>query len=213
MFKYLVMRMHRLLERAFRPLSCCVYTQQNAGVQRESGQGNDLNVSAFERLIGEGMPYKALAQQHRMRPAIAALVRDIAYPALRDGPATPHRPPLRGVPPGNDIMFLSHAWPECADDGGGSAVVVSASKTNVQEARLAVAVLRYVLQQGYRVEEVALLTTYLGQLRLLREVMREAGIQELLDERDRGDLAALGDLDEVRGHRPRDRHASILINR
>lgn len=171
-------------------------------MQRESGQGNDLNVSLFERLISEGMPYKSLVQQHRMRPAISALVRDIAYPGLIDGPLTSSRPPLRGVPPGNDVLFLAHAWPESGDDaassGRRSSVVSSASKTNPQEARLAVAVLKYVLQQGYKVEEVALLTTYLGQLRLIRELMREAGIQEVLDERDAGDLAALGDWDDVR---------------
>ena len=45
----------------------------------QSGNGHDLNVSLFERLVNEGFPYATLAVQHRMHPSISALIKP-TYP-------------------------------------------------------------------------------------------------------------------------------------
>jgi hypothetical protein len=52
----------------------------------DSGQGYNLDLSLFERLVKQrSFPVHSLAEQHRMRPAISALIRDTIYPQLRVG--------------------------------------------------------------------------------------------------------------------------------
>ena len=69
---------------------------KNHDLSVEKGDGYDLNRSLFERLIQKDFPHEALSQQHRMRPAISALVRSLTYPDLTDAPRTLIRPDLRG---------------------------------------------------------------------------------------------------------------------
>ncbi|KAG6859665.1 hypothetical protein C0993_003622, partial [Termitomyces sp. T159_Od127] len=63
----------------------------------EKGGGYDLNKSLFERLILRDYPHTKLTSQHRMRPEISALIRELTYPELSDAPKTQNRPDLRGV--------------------------------------------------------------------------------------------------------------------
>ncbi|KAH0128691.1 P-loop containing nucleoside triphosphate hydrolase protein, partial [Aureobasidium melanogenum] len=69
----------------------------------EKGDGYDLNRSMFERLVLKGYPHQVLAQQHRMRPEISDLVRQLTYPDLIDAPKTQHRPDLRGF--SDNVIF------------------------------------------------------------------------------------------------------------
>ena len=69
----------------------------------EKGDGYDLNRSLFERLVLRNYPHQVLYQQHRMRPEISALVRQLTYPDLVDAPNTQGRPDLRGFPGQFDI--------------------------------------------------------------------------------------------------------------
>ncbi len=48
----------------------------------EKGEGYDLNRSLFERLVLKGYPHHTLKAQHRMRPEISRLVRELTYPDL-----------------------------------------------------------------------------------------------------------------------------------
>jgi superfamily I DNA and/or RNA helicase len=75
----------------------------------------------------------------------------------------------------------------------------SASSVNIVEAYMVVRSLRYVLQQGYKHNEVVVLTPYLGQLRKLRQIMRQDGIQEVAGQRDEEALEAQG-LQELEVH-------------
>ena len=173
-------------------------------MQVQSGNGHDLNVSLFERLIGEALPFTALQTQHRMRPEISAPVRLLTYPNLRDHHRTHNRDPLVGVGSSTactgpqlahtkiSAFLVAHCWTERADTGAGVTALDSKSRVNVLEAAMVVKVLRYMLQQGYGGGEVVVLTPYLGQLRVLREYMRLDGIQDLADERDEEDLERHG---------------------
>ena len=163
----------------------------------ESGRGHNLNVSLFERLVQEGMPYKALQQQHRMRPEVAAPVRALTYPSLRDGPGTTGRGSITGLQPGRVAFMVTHAWPEGADVAEGVASAESASKINVPEAEMVVASLRYMLQQGYSAADCVLLTPYLGQLRVLRRLLQEGKVDDYVDARDCEGLVKHGLADEV----------------
>jgi superfamily I DNA and/or RNA helicase len=53
----------------------------------------DFDVSLFERLLKNGVPYVQLQTQHRMRPEVACLLRPHIYAVLRDHESV-SRPPL-----------------------------------------------------------------------------------------------------------------------
>jgi hypothetical protein len=80
----------------------------------EKGEGYDLNRSLFERLVLKGYPHKTLQMQHRMRPEISSLVRELTYKDLTDAPKTQNRPDLRGVR--DNLVFINHAVPESDDN-------------------------------------------------------------------------------------------------
>ncbi|KAG1856396.1 P-loop containing nucleoside triphosphate hydrolase protein [Suillus subalutaceus] len=79
-------------------------------LQVESDQGYDLNRSLFERLVLKGFPHATLTEQHRMRPEISALVRELTYPELTDAASTRGRDDIRGIQ--DNIIFVNHAHPE-----------------------------------------------------------------------------------------------------
>ncbi|KAH0541822.1 hypothetical protein FGG08_003705 [Glutinoglossum americanum] len=135
----------------------------------EKGEGYDLNRSLFERLILKGFPHQTLSQQHRMRPEISSVVRQLTYPDLTDAPSTAGRPDLRGFQ--GNVMFINHDHPEDEnyqlnrDDPRGS------SKQNKFEAEMTLKCVRYLSQNGYSSENIVVLTPYLAQLHLLRNIL------------------------------------------
>jgi hypothetical protein len=78
----------------------------NYALTVEKGDGYDLNVSLFERLVLSGVPHTTLSKQHRMRPEISSLVRSLTYPELEDAEKTQGRPDLRGFQ--SNVIFVSH---------------------------------------------------------------------------------------------------------
>jgi AAA domain len=168
-------------------------------LQIQSGEGFDLNVSLFERLVKEGIQYQALKRQHRMQPAISRVVRELTYPHLEDAAHVNNREPLLGVgaeahglKPTDSVFFVCHAWAERADTDAGVASMDSASRVNLFESLMVVKILKYLLQQGYSMHEIVVLTPYLGQLRILMQHMREQGISEMADKRDEDELERQG---------------------
>ncbi|RDA90958.1 hypothetical protein CP533_3079 [Ophiocordyceps camponoti-saundersi (nom. inval.)] len=79
----------------------------------EKGEGFDLNVSLFERLIRQGHPYTTLIEQHRAHPDISHFTRLLAYEELEDGPRTLARPEVRGLR--SRVTFVHH---ENSEDRG-----------------------------------------------------------------------------------------------
>jgi SpoVK/Ycf46/Vps4 family AAA+-type ATPase len=139
----------------------------NYALTVEKGDGYDLNVSLFERLVLSDVPHTTLIQQHRMRPEISSLVRSLTYPELEDAEKTQGRPDLRGFQ--SNVIFVSHSRPELnavqiADRRDGGA---KSSKENLYEAEMVLKCVRYLGQQGYGTEDIVVLTPYLGQLYLL----------------------------------------------
>lgn len=78
------------------------------------------------------------------------------------------------------------------------APIESASRVNLIESLMVVKVLKYLLQQGYGMHEIVILTPYLGQLRLLTTHMREQGIADMADRCDQDELERQGQELEVR---------------
>jgi hypothetical protein len=137
------------------------------------GDGYNLDVSLFERLVLAKVPHTILQKQHRMRPEVSSLVRRLTYPELEDADTTKARPALRGFQ--DSVIFVSHSHPEVnaekiADRRDGDA---KSSKENVYEADMVLQCVRYLGQQGYGTEDIVILTPYLGQLYLLMKTLSE----------------------------------------
>ena len=163
----------------------------NYALTFERGSGYNLNVSLFERLVMKGFPHETLQAQHRMRPEISALIRELTYPDLVDAPSTKHRPDIRGLR--DNIVFINHDHPEDEDarladrrDLGSKT-----SKRNTHEAEMVLRIVRYLAQNGYGSEKLVVLTPYLGQLYNLQDVLKSEN-DPVLNDLDSFDLVKAG---------------------
>ncbi|PBK99914.1 P-loop containing nucleoside triphosphate hydrolase protein [Armillaria gallica] len=157
----------------------------------EKDEGYDLNLSLFERLVLKGYPHQTLVTQHRMRPEISNLIRRLTYPDLLDAPKTQNRPHLRGIQ--DDIIFINHNHPEDNNPhiADGRDLGSKTSKQNTYEARTVLKIVKYLAQQGYRTDEMVVLTPYLGQLNMLQCELREDA-DPVLNDLDSHDLIRAG---------------------
>eukprot|EP00198_Chlamydomonas_reinhardtii_P002822 XP_001692158.1 predicted protein [Chlamydomonas reinhardtii] len=166
---------------------------------KQFGAGYDLNVSLFERLALAGFPHTTLGVQHRMHPDISALVRP-TYPALEDAERTKQHPPVRGLPPGQRVVFVDHEVPEDGEAAADDEAAVFEKrgqqwrpntdrlvKSNQYEVAMVRETVRHLLLQGYSSDQLVVLTPYLGQLMELREGLAK-DTQVVLDEMDLQDL-------------------------
>jgi superfamily I DNA and/or RNA helicase len=159
-------------------------------LQIEKGDGYDLNMSMFERLVLKGYPHGTLSAQHRMRPEISALVRHLTYPDLVDAPRTQNRPDLIGVR--DNIVFINHDRPEDeSPQVANSPKFASSSKQNTHEVKMVLKIVRYLGQQGYRTDNLVVLTPYLGQLQNLRLALA-IDTDPVLNDLDSHDLLQAG---------------------
>lgn len=157
----------------------------------EKGDGYDLNRSLFERLILQGHPHTTLRKQHRMHPDISFLVKELTYPDLEDGPKTLTREPIRGLD--DRVIFVNHNHPELQNDriGDRRDQGSKSSKENEFEARMVLKTVRFLAQQGYGTKNMVVLTPYLGQLRLVRDMLM-GDVDPLLSDLDSNELIQAG---------------------
>ncbi|XP_062608634.1 NFX1-type zinc finger-containing protein 1-like [Saccostrea cucullata] len=123
----------------------------------ELAQKYHMSLSFFERMIRNGVPYHCLLKQHRMRPDISLLVKEI-YPGLHDGENVKEYERISGI--GKDVFFLRHTFKENYQDEG-------RSYENEHEAEFTTRLCKYLLYQGYKSSQITVLTPYSGQLRCL----------------------------------------------
>lgn len=157
----------------------------------EKGDGYDLNRSLFERLILQGHPHTTLRKQHRMHPDISFLVKELTYPDLEDGPKTSAREPIRGLD--DRVIFVNHNHPELQNNriGDRRDQGSKSSKENDFEARMVLKTVRFLAQQGYGTKNMVVLTPYLGQLRLVRDMLMH-DVDPLLSDLDSHELVQAG---------------------
>ena len=163
----------------------------NFALTFEKGSGYNLNVSLFERLVMRGFPHETLQTQHRMRPGISALIRELTYPDLVDAPSTKSRPDIHGL--SDNIIFISHDKPEDEDARLADRRDLSSkiSKQNTHEVQMVLRIVRYLKQNGYGSEELVVLTPYLGQLYNLQDVLKSEN-NPVLDDLGSIDLVKAG---------------------
>lgn len=164
---------------------------KNYALSVEKGAGYDLNRSLFERLILAGQEHSTLHKQHRMHPEISQLVRFMTYPNLEDGEKTLNRPQIRGL--SDRVTFVNHHAPESSANELGDRLDENqtSSKENKFEAQMILKTVKFLAQQGYKTENIVILTPYLGQLRLLRDMLSRDN-DPLLSDLDSHELLRAG---------------------
>ncbi|XP_076869960.1 NFX1-type zinc finger-containing protein 1 [Brachyhypopomus gauderio] len=128
----------------------------------ELARSFNLEVSMFERLVNMNFPFVRLNYQHRMRPEIARLLTPHIYSELENHPSVLEYENIKGVL--TNLFFLDHKFCEVEIKDG-------RSHQNLEEAKLVVALCRYLLCQEYQPSQITVLTTYTGQLYCLRNLM------------------------------------------
>ncbi|KAK4061577.1 uncharacterized protein Triagg1_10286 [Trichoderma aggressivum f. europaeum] len=163
----------------------------NYNLTVEKGEGFDLNVSLFERLIRQGHRFAVLQEQFRSHPDISQFARLLAYPELKDVPKTHSYKPIRGLQ--KRVVFVHHEHPEeqLNNVSDRRDPTSKASKKNTFEAEMVLKTVKYLSQQGYKSEDMVVLTPYMGQLSLLRQTLSEIN-DPYLNELDTHDLVRAG---------------------
>lgn len=159
----------------------------------EKGDGFNLNMSLFERLISQGHSHTTLREQHRSHPEISFFSRRLAYEHLVDGAECLRRPEVKGLR--GRVIFVHHEHhedklSEVPDPQGGL------SRRNTFEAMMVLKMVKYLGQQGYQSKDMVVLTPYLGQLSLLRQQLSREH-DPWLDDLDTHELTRLGLLSEA----------------
>ncbi|ODM90261.1 NFX1-type zinc finger-containing protein 1, partial [Orchesella cincta] len=115
-----------------------------------------MNVSLFERMILT----KSTCTQHRMCPEVADLIVGPIYEQLHNHPKVLEYPHVKGVV--KNLYFLTHSQLENTD-------TELLSKSNYYEANFISGLCEYLLNQGYSKDRITILTTYTGQMFLLKK--------------------------------------------
>lgn len=134
-------------------------------IARLGGEPFNLNVSLFERLVRNRLPYTMLNRQRRMAPELRFIVQKY-YPDLRDHPVVEdnaNRPLIPGMG-SRRSWFFTHEWPENTDADN--------SKFNHREAQMIVAFMKYLVQNGVKPAEITVLTYYRGQRKRILQLLR-----------------------------------------
>ncbi|XP_013775656.1 uncharacterized protein LOC106460493 [Limulus polyphemus] len=127
-----------------------------------------LNLSMMERLINNNLLYVTLKVQNRMRPEFADLLLDI-YPQLQSNLACV----CNNEAPNcieKSMFFWDHDNPENR----------ARSYSNDEEADRCVRLALFLIQQGYKPNQITVLAAYQGQVVLIRKKFQMA---QLLDEK------------------------------
>ncbi|XP_047131082.1 NFX1-type zinc finger-containing protein 1 isoform X1 [Hydra vulgaris] len=121
----------------------------------------NLEISLFERMVNNNVPCETLQEQHRMRPQISNLMLNI-YPELKDHNSVLMYESIKGVQ--SNIFFITHNFLEESD-------TEIKSKSNDHEAKYVAALCKYLMLQGYKPDQITILTPYTGQLIKLKKYM------------------------------------------
>lgn len=130
-----------------------------------------LDVSLFERLINNKFPCVTLEVQHRMRPELSEIVSSKFYDGiLKDDPLTREYGNIKGLK--QNIYFVDHTECETPNEE-------LKSPANDHEATFLAHLCQYLLQQGYKPEQITVITPYTGQMFNLRRTFRELNIENV----------------------------------
>ncbi|MEM7298745.1 MAG: DEAD/DEAH box helicase, partial [Bacteroidota bacterium] len=121
----------------------------------------NFDLSMMERLIKNNMAYSTLKMQNRQRLEFAELLYDI-YPGLQ----TNHQR-VQNNAAATCLNKSSYFWHHTSEEKKDRSV------TNPEEAKRAVKLALFLVQQGYKPNQITILATYRGQTALIRRMLKE----------------------------------------
>lgn len=122
----------------------------------------NMDVSLFERLINNDLAFISLEKQSRMRPEISEIIRGTFYDKYDDNNNVLKLPDfVKGMD--KNMFFFDHKESEGKD---------GYSRFNLFESKLSIHLCNYIIKQGYKPEEVTILTTYNGQTERIQQDLR-----------------------------------------
>ena len=131
----------------------------------------NFNVSMFERLINNKIPYATLKYQRRMKPKFADFVRIIyGDETYIDHEDVKNKEDVKGME--KDMYIITHNSLESENEG-------LKSKQNDYEARYLTKLCQYLLKQGYKNNQITILTFYVGQVLLIRKYLKKFQINDI----------------------------------
>ena len=131
----------------------------------------NFNVSMFERLINNEIPYASLKYQRRMKPIFADFVRIIyGEEGYQDHPDVKNKEKVKGIE--NDMFIITHNQLESENDA-------LKSKVNEYEAQYLSNLCKYLLYQGYEPNQIVILTFYIGQVLQIKKQLKKLEIENV----------------------------------
>ncbi|KAK5640473.1 hypothetical protein RI129_011284 [Pyrocoelia pectoralis] len=122
----------------------------------------NLGISLFERMVRNNIQCHTLGVQHRMRPEIASLIVPAIYPKLDNHPSVENFPKVTGID--SNLYFIDHCnYEEEVHD----------SKVNRHEVKYLIALARHLILNGYKPEDVTILSAYSAQMFALWEERKQ----------------------------------------
>ena len=160
----------------------------------------NLDVSLFERLCTSGVrstsethlqfPFTRLTVQRRMDPNIADLVRRPLYQNLEDHPTVQNYPRVPGM--FHHLYWLSHSHHEA---GSSEFDLKGTSHSNDYEVEMVKHLVSHLTKQGcYGDGDLAVITPYVGQLRKLRNELRNM-FSVQLSEKDQEEVETIDEVE------------------
>ncbi|KAL3859442.1 hypothetical protein ACJMK2_009662 [Sinanodonta woodiana] len=136
------------------------YTRPNPCIY-ELAKKYHLDISLFERFEKNGINCVTLLEQHRMRPEISVLVKQI-YPNFMDHSLVKQYGNVKGLE--RNVFFIDHTHDESYSDD-------YKSYLNVHEAKFIAAFAKHLLNQGYMRSQITILATEMSQVISIRRLL------------------------------------------
>ncbi|XP_067144046.1 NFX1-type zinc finger-containing protein 1-like [Centruroides vittatus] len=129
----------------------------------ELGEKCEMKVSLFERMVRNEIECYTLTTQHRMRRNIAQLLVPHIYERLNSHSSVDDYEDIKGLD--KNVFFINHSHME-------KETSVS-SYCNDYEARFIAQLSRYLIYQEYESDQITILATYSGQVKLIQTEMKK----------------------------------------
>ena len=134
----------------------------------EIGKKYNFDISMFERLINNGIKYVTLKYQRRMKPLFSNFVR-LIYGKENYIDKVEQRENMKGF--NSDFFIITHNNYEEEKEG-------LKSKYNDYEANYIVKLCEYIIKQGYKGNQITILTFYVGQVMAIMSYIKKSFLKD-----------------------------------
>ncbi|CAD8149388.1 unnamed protein product [Paramecium pentaurelia] len=130
------------------------------------------NISLFERFYKNKIPYVELTFQRRMKTKFADFIRLNYGKQYQDHSyVEENRNNLDIIGLEHDLLFFNHSWLESED---------KKSKENIQEAKMILQMVQYLVKVGYDQQQISVLSLYSRQVNILQKYFIKQSLNQVI---------------------------------